>query len=275
MFSLILVILNMNLVSYASDVGGKSEIRDLTKTSDPISWKRELMEEKREVASRPAKILRPREQGNLPSFLLRNGESTSARESDPIKFPEIRGVNRSGMKIGDIFECLISQDIVGYVGAISPIKAEILSGPHKGSIFLGNATLDPQTKNIFIQFSHIRDDKNNRIHELKATVHSVTGQLGLKGTHHSNYWQYFFANLLARGAEGYANAVIDQRRNIFGTYQRVPSPDTAGKVAVAEAASGTADLLQEKMRTLPEYTTVEGPVETKIFIMETPKLTNL
>lgn len=275
LFSILTFLIHVSVL-YASDVGGKSEIRDLTSTKEKTDWREQKQERKtNSIVSKPIRFKPRKQKGNLPGYLVRRPGKSSGRESNPIRYPELKGLNRSGMKIGDIFECIISQDIVGYVGAISPIRAEVLSGPHKGSLFLGNATLDPQTKNILIQFSHIRNDKANKIHELKATIHSVTGRLGLKGTHRSNYWQYFFATLLARGAEGYATALVDQKRNVFGDYQRVPSPDAAGKVALAEAASSTADILQEKMRTLPEYTTVQGPIKTKVFIMETPKLTSL
>ena len=226
---------------------------------------------------KPTQTLRKKAtpRGNLPPILVRKGGVTSAQKrKNPIQFPKLAPINRSGMDIGDIFDCLITQDIKAYAGSISPIKAEVLTGDHKGLVFIGNATMDAKTKDIVIEFHLARDFDSGLKHKLKATLHSNTGGLGLKGTHHSRYWQFFFANILSRGAQGYAQASVQRDRNIFGTYQEVPSVENAGKVAVAEAAAGTADEIADQMRQLPEYVTKSGPIRTKIFITETPKLIN-
>jgi hypothetical protein len=178
------------------------------------------------------------------------------------------------MEVGDIFDCMISQDIKAYVGSVSPIKAEVLTGEKKGTIFVGNATMDPKTKDIVVEFNLARNFESRLKHKLKATLHSQSGQLGLKGTFHSKYWQYFFATVISRGAQGYAEATVERNRNVFGTYQEIPNPENAGKTAVAEAASGTTDLIADEMRNLPEFVTKKGPIRTKIFITETPKLLN-
>lgn len=213
--------------------------------------------------------------GNLPPILIRKKSSISmAKRKNPIQFPELSPINKSGMDVGDILDCMITQDIKAYVGSVSPIRAEVLTGEKKGLIFIGNATMDPKTKNIIIEFNLARDLRENRKHKLKATLHSSTGELGLKGTFHSKYWQYFFATVLSRSAEGYAQASVQRDRNIFGNYQEVPNPQNAGKSAVAEAASSTADLVADRMKNMPEYITKKGPIRTKIFIIETPKLIN-
>lgn len=219
------------------------------------------------------KKYRPR--GNLPTLLIRKNHSRSVtKRKDPIQFPELSPVNKSGMDVGDIFDCIILQDIKAYAGSISPIRAEVLNGEKKGTIFIGNATMDPKTKDIVVEFNLARDLSEKRKHKLKATLHSKTGEFGLKGTFHSKYWQYFFATVMARGAEGYVQASVQRDRNIFGNYQEIPSQENAGKTAIAEAASETANVISDEMKNRPEFVTKKGPIRTKIFITETPKLIN-
>ena len=256
---------------YGSDIGEKSGIRKLSEPQKH-SWK-SLEEAQRKQEIKKKIFKRPRS-GNLPAILVRRSSHSSGNEKNPIRYPELKGLNRSKMKMGDIFDCIIAQDIVGYVGAASPVRAKVLSGPFKNRVFIGNATLDPNTKNVLVEFSHMRDDENRNIHKVKATVHSVTGALGLKGTHHSNYWKYFVATILSKTAEGYADSFVERERNFFGGYQAVPNPQNAEKKAVAGAAASTANMLKDRMKAMPEYTTIRGPIRTKVFLMENPKLTN-
>jgi hypothetical protein len=199
---------------------------------------------------------------------------TGSSVSKPIIYPQLAKLNKSGVDIGDIFDCIIKQDIKAYVGSISPILAEVMIGPFQGLQFVGNATMDPKTKDIVVEFSKMRDLNNNVKHELKATLHSSTGEIGLMGTFNSKYWQYFFATVLSRTAEGYAQATVQRDRNIIGNYQTVPNTENAGKSAIAEAASSTANLVSDKLKNLPEFVTKKGPIKTKIFIIETPSLIN-
>ena len=108
----------------------------------------------------------------------------------------------------------------------------------------------------------------------KATVHRSSGAVGLKGTHHSKYWRYFFATVISRTAEGYAQATVQRDQTLLAGPIARPNPENAGKVAVAEAAAGTADQFSKKLQNAPEYATQKGPIRTKIFVIETPKLTN-
>ena len=84
----------------------------------------------------------------------------------------------------------------------------------------------------------------------------------------------FFATVLSRSAEGYAQATVQRDQTLFGGTVVRPNPENGGKVAVAEAASGTADLVAEKLRNAPEFVTRKGPIRAKIFVLETPKLIN-
>ena len=266
----IIVIFSINV--YA--VGEGKEISNLKKSSSQFNWKM-LKKEEAERKTASIKPIKRRYRGNLPPELIRKrGSRGSINTKNAIIYPTLAPINKSGIDIGDVFDCIIKQDIKAYVGSKSPIRAEVLSGPKRGLIFVGNAVMDPKTKNILIWFDLMRDLETKQKHKVLASIHSTTGEVGLVGTHHSRYWQHFFATVMSRAAEGYAQASVERNQNIFGNYQQVPSTENAGKAAVAEAASSTADIIADNMRNLPEFVTKKGPIRTKIFITETPKLTN-
>jgi len=184
-----------------------------------------------EVTKSPFRARRARPKGNLPSFLVRRSNARVGTENRPIRYAELGPINRTLLKVGDTFDCVIEQDLTGYVGSASPVRAKVVSGPHKGAMFIGNATMDPTTKNILVEFSHLRLNKRDLVHSLKATLLSDSGNLGLSGVHHSHYWKYFVANVLSRGAQGYADASIDRQTTIFGGVQQLPTAENATKAA--------------------------------------------
>ncbi len=252
-------------------VGEKELLMGLKESGESKDWRNATIETNTE----PKKaIIRTYSHGNLPPRLIRKDTLGLASSQDPIQFPELAKMNKSGIDVGDIFDCEISQDIKAYVGSISPIVAKVINGPQKGLLFVGNATMDPKTKDIVIEFNKMRDLSESTKHSVKATIHDSNVQIGLQGTLHSKYWQYFFATVLSRSAEGYAQASVQRDRNIFGSYQEVPSAENAGKVAVTQAAASTADIIADGLKNLPEFVTRKGPMITKVFVIETPTLTN-
>lgn len=220
----------------------------------------------------PRVVNRPRTFGNLPQYLVRGKPVGNIDTKNAIIYPTLGSLNTSGIEEGDTFECIIEQDIKAYVGSKSPVKAEIVNGPHKGKIFIGNATMDQKTKNVLVWFSTLRDLDQNTKHEVLASIHNPSGELGLVGTHHSHYWRYFFATIMSRAAEGYAQASVERNQNVWGNFQQVPNHKNAGKIAVAEAASSTTDVIDQRMKQIPEYTLKKGPIRARIFITQKPIL---
>jgi hypothetical protein len=268
MLSLLLPLFTLFLLA---DVGEDRTVFELEASPKSPSW-REIAKPQPTTSGSGLRHKKQVIKGNLPAHLVRTRPS-AAQESDPIQYPKLHGFNKSQMAIGEVFDCLIDQDIKAYVGSVSPIKATIASGEHKGKFFIGNATMDPQTRSIVVEFNQLRDPVSKINHQLKATVHSTSGEVGLDGTFHSRYWQYFFATILSRAAQGYSQATVERERNFFGDFQTVPTPENASKVGVVEGASATADMIAERARSAPEFITKSGPIEAKIFITETPKLT--
>lgn len=261
------IIFLLILSSLATDIAGKEVISDLKSIEgEKIDWR-----QKKSIALKPATTKRI--SGNIPNIDRSSANSESQVERSPVirPNPKVRSYNIP-VNIGDLYECRIYQDIIGYVGSVSPVRAEIIEGPLKGHIFIGNATMDPKTKNILVEFHKIRSQDGRSIVNTTATVHSSSGALGLEGSTSSHYWRYFFASVLSAAAQGYSEATVQRQRDFFGQFQNTPTTDSAGKIGVAEGFSQTADLMAENMKSAPEFTTVKGPIRTKVFIIDDMKI---
>lgn len=261
---MILTLIIHSFLSFGSDVGEKEVLTQLQ--SEPKKSSSRF----RTRGTSSTLIVPKAEKININS--LRASTAGMSALEDPVIRPKAHVKSHAIQAVvGDIFNCRIYQDIIAYAGSVSPVRAEILEGAYKGYYFVGNATMDPKTKNVLVQFHTIRSPSADAIVRITATVHSSTGELGLTGTVTSHYWQYFFASVLASAAEGYAEATVQRQQNLFGNYQNVPTTETAGKKGVAEGAAQTADVMAEKMKSAPEFTTVRGPINTMIFIIDDVK----
>ncbi|MCC6817510.1 MAG: hypothetical protein IT245_01285 [Bacteroidia bacterium] len=251
----------------ASEVGNKETISELkSDEKEKVSWKAKGLI--RKTISSEASVY----SGNLPSGSKNIEGVESSSEQSPVIRPKDTVKSFSiPVNVGDIYDCRIYQDIIGYAGSVSPVRAEILSGPLSGYMFIGNATMDPKTKNVLIQFHKIRSKDGKSIVRTTATVHSSSGSLGIEGTLSSHYWRYFFASVLSAAAAGYSQATVQRSQSLVG-FQNNPTTDTAAKVGAAEGFSQTADLMAENMKAAPEFTTVRGPITTKVFIIDDQKI---
>lgn len=248
--------------AFASDIGNKETISELKSIKEQsVDWKKganETKNTKRPITNQTIDF------SNIGSDLHKEATNQSLviRPRSDLKSSSIPLV------VGDIFDCRISEDIIGYTGSLSPVRAEILEGPFKGYFFVGNATMDPKTKNVLIQFHKIRSHDGQKLANTVATLHDSSGALGVEGTYNSYYWRYFFASMLSAAARGYAEATVQRQRDFFGQFQNTPSQGSAVKVGAAEGFSQTADMMAENMKTAPEYVRVSGPIRTKIFIID-------
>ena len=192
-------------------------------------------------------------------------------QEDPVKLPITKGKDISiRLFRGDIVVARITQDLLGYEGSLSPVRAIVTGGPFKGGYFVGNATMDPKTKDVVVKFDYLRTAENDQEYKIEAYVHSTSGRVGIVGEFESHYWRYFFADLLAGAVGGYAEASKQREQGLYGINQPAVTPDNAVKGAVAGAAQATANLMAEKAKSAPEYTLAKGPHDIQLFIVKGP-----
>lgn len=191
-------------------------------------------------------------------------------QDDPIKTPHTKGKDKKiSLSRGDILYARINSDITSYEGSISPVRAVVTDGAFRNSFLIGNSTLDTKSKTISIRFDTLRPAGSDQIYPVEAYVQSRNGNMGLVGEIDSNYWTYFWAELISSGVSGYASSARETESSIFGTRSKV-TPENSGKAAVAEAAAATAEIFRERSKSSAEIAQAVGPHEVQVFIIKAP-----
>lgn len=209
--------------------------------------------------------------GNLPSHLA-NRTFFNAEES-PVILPANKfGIRNYDLNSGDVVEALVTESLIAFSEAKAPIRALITSGKLKGSILIGEATLEKNSKRILLDFKKLKTKNGNQMWSLLASGLDVKGILGIEGKLISSEEKYFAAEFLAAGAAGYADATIGRSQNALGNYIEEPGVGTVTKKALSSALARTADRFSEKLKSVPEYSVLEGPLHLKILVIEQPKL---
>lgn len=229
-----------------------------------------------QIKSKPAKtnrngVQKITQSGNLPSEYAR-GVSPFSIEESPVVLPQNKvGTKFGALRSGDLVQATITESVFAFADSKSPVRALIQTGPLKGSILIGEASLEANSKRIQIEFKKFRDPFHKDIFQLQASAMDEKGILGLVGSLVSNEGKYFAAEVIAAGAAGYADSTISRTQNLLGGSSEVPSEDTFAKKALTSALSKTADRFSEKLKKVPEYSILEGPIQIQILILDQPQ----
>lgn len=172
---------------------------------------------------------------------------------------------------GDLLEGEILESLIGFPDSKVPIRATVKRGQLQGAIFLGEASLEKNSKRILLQFTKVRRDKSDQVYQIAASGLSEDGTLGLTGVLNSGEATYFGAELLAAGAAGFSDSTIERGQNALGNYVEAPTLGNSTKRALAAAMTKTADRFSEKLKQVPEFVTLAGPTRIKILITEDGK----
>lgn len=214
------------------------------------------------------------EKGNLPSYYSKYSRNPSFGENPVIVPTQLRKQIFSGVRLGDTIPARIDSGLLAFPDSKVPVRAVVTQGPFKGSVFLGEASLEKNSKRIMVQFNRFRPERETTSYSMSGNAYAVDGMLGLEGKHHSGEAKYFTAELIAAFAAGYADSLVEREKTPFGQTIEEPSVANAGRKATANAMSRTADRFAEKTRTASEFVTLTGPVRIDILIQDQPILQN-
>lgn len=172
---------------------------------------------------------------------------------------------------GTIERAQISTSVQAFGNSKVSVQAKVTDRNERDILLLGNASLEPNSKRITIEFEKAIVSGTDEVFELKAHALDMSGTLGLKGDYVSGEAKYFTAEFLASAAAGFADASISRSTNVLGNQTEERSLDTSSKKAFGSALSRTADRFSEKVRAAPEYSILEGPTTIQVLIIEQPR----
>lgn len=242
-----------------------------------LSWGREslykkpeaMIEQKKPVA--PLKVTKPQSirplTGNLDPEIKSNIilEASGSR----VILPSAK-VKRThpGLRPGEVLTAVIEESLMAFSESKIPVRAKIVSGPLKNSIFLGEASLEKNSKRITIEFKRFLPSGEDGEYAVLAQAHDSQGLLGVEGRYVTEEQKYFFAEFFSVFASAMADASIHRSQNAWGNYVEEPSTDTITKKAGASALAKSPERWAEKAQAVPGYVFLEGPVVVKVIIHE-------
>lgn len=208
-------------------------------------------------------------QSNLPPSYFR--VPGKAHPDNAVVLPaKPQVVNLATIKLGEVIEAEVPEGIIAFPSANTPVRAIVRNGKLKGTVFLGEASLERNSKRITLEFKRLRLASSGSVFNLVASGLDESGILGLEGKYVSGEQKYFGAEFLSALAAGYADASIERTTNAYGQIQDAPTLDTMSKKAASAAMSKTAERFAEKVRSAPEYSVLEGPTRIRLLITEQP-----
>lgn len=218
------------------------------------------------------KKARTNSSSNLPTEYLNQSKSVFIEES-PVVLPSNRAaIKFKDVKIGDLISATIQESVFAYNDSKVPVRALITSGNLKGSVLLGEASLEKNSKRIQVEFRKFRDPNTKEIFQIQASLMDDKGVFGVEGKLISSERTFFAAELLSAGAAGYADATITRDQNLLGNSVESKNEDTFAKKALTSALSRSADRFADKLKQAPEYSVLEGPIQVQILVLEQPTL---
>lgn len=206
-------------------------------------------------------------ESNMPSYY--QGMSRShfeAREGGVLVVKNARPLP-PGLRAGDMLKALITQSIKASPSVPTPVRAQALSGPSKGSYFLGEAKFDPELKRVLLTFNTFRDS-SNETYSVHAVGLSPSGEVGLEGEHHTDSGRFFLAELAVAGTAAITDSTITRNPTSRGTWVEEPSLANTAKHGAVAALTKTTERMAEKVRSAPEYTYIPAPQHIQILVQE-------
>lgn len=183
--------------------------------------------------------------------------------------PETKEENLGSVRSGDVFEIEIDHSIIAFPDEKAPVVGKILSGPMQGSKVFGFSSLELNSKRILIEFTRVSN--HQATYEIKASATTEEGAVGFIGEHHSREEMYFAGDFLSSFVAGYFDAQVPRSRNAFGQLEEERSVDSAFKKGLSSSAMASSERFREKLKKVPEFSELKGPIKAKIMIYESGK----
>ena len=168
------------------------------------------------------------------------------------------------LKVGDQLKARIAHSIIAFSDEKSPVIATVESGNLEGAKLLGESRLEPNTKRIFITFNQIR--VGGKVYAFKGEGLTSESQPGFEGEYHSREATYFTGDFISSLVAAYFDGLVPRTTNVLGAQVEDTSVDSAFKKGLAGGAMASANRFKEKLKKVPEFSELEGPIKTEVLV---------
>lgn len=205
---------------------------------------------------------------NLPSYFQVSNSSEEPVSELVMKPPGSLDIYR-GLQVGDKLQAIISHSVIAFPEEKSPVIAIVDSGVKRGLRFIGYSTLEPNSRRIFINFDRVI--ANSQIFKIQSIGVTLAGQPGFMGKYHSREGEYFTGEFISSFVAGYFDELVPRKTNAFGQLENDNSVDSAVKKGLASGALSSADRFRDKLKKVPEFSELKGPIEITVLVLDQAK----
>ena len=172
-----------------------------------------------------------------------------------------------GIHSGDRLDAVIMENLTVSANSAVPVSAEILEGPLKGGLFLGEAVLEDDLKRIRIDFKSLRLPKTNQTVMITATAMRKGGEYALEGDFTASDTKFLAGQVVAGTAAGFVGTTLERPTPVAGPFYETPNLANAGKNAIIGGLAETAKRMGERATRAPGYTILKGPIEIQVLVL--------
>ena len=209
-----------------------------------------------------------RSEGNLPQeHKTRTAVRLQTTSSATIlPAPSLKSTFKS-LRVGEEVEARVLHSVLAFPDEKAPVIAVVENdGPLKGYRFVGESRLEGNSKRVLLDFGRVA--KDGRVYEFKGVGLTAQGQPGFEGEYHSREATYFAGDFVASLTAAYFDGLVPRRTNVFGQVQEDNSMDSAFKKGISAGAMSTAERFKEKLKKVPEFCELQGPLRIKILVLD-------
>lgn len=206
------------------------------------------------------------EAGNLPPATRARSSSSLEQITLAIVQPAKDAKSSvDGLRPGDRLKATIAHSLIAFSDEKTPVLA-IVETPleFRGAKLLGEARLERNSQKIFIEMTRIA--VGPKVYDLKAVTFTMEGTLGFKGVYRSREAWYFTGDFIASTVAAYFDGLIPRTTNVFGQAQTDNSVDSAVKKGAAAGAMASAERFREKLKKVPEFCELKGPIDGMVIV---------
>lgn len=147
----------------------------------------------------------------------------------------------------------IEHTVISFAESKTPVIAKILSRGFEGLILIGEASLEPNSKNTVIVFNSLSSQSENQVFHLKGTAQA-------QGEYHTNSDKLFVAEFLSAAAAGFVESSVQRDQGVLGNYIEKPSVENHARRGVGEALGKSSERFKERVRSAREFSVLRPTI---------------
>jgi Bacterial conjugation TrbI-like protein len=208
---------------------------------------------------------------NIPNYMMRHDGPSEPYSVGSLSVNSKEIIEKiSGVRDGDYLYASLPQEIKASPQAPISIRVTLLSGAKRGSLLMGEATLDAELKRVFLTFNKFRDQEDDEVYAVEAEGQNLKGERGIEGEYHTEEGKFFLVSLLTGFLGVLADSSVNRNQTAYGTWTQEPTLANSALASAGSTLVQQGSRFAQKADQAPQYTQTEGNQMIRVMIKSDP-----